>query len=177
MGVRIRFEIFFCSSFLQRFETNRWCPLPKLCPKIFDEVMIVVSCYWESFDGVWSVFVSFCRFTPDLSLFPAKMTLVTSWFCVIALVLLSGASAADTPLKILAIGDSITAGGGPPSGATEDAATYRHDLEALLESHGIPAEFVGDICQNCKISGGLWNERCDMGCKRGSEKDKFIAFW
>ena len=78
---------------------------------------------------------------------------------------------------ILPIGDSITAGGGPPSGSMEDAATYRHRLEVLFQRHGIAADFVGDVCRECNPSSGSWDHRCDMGCKRGPEKDKFIAFW
>jgi hypothetical protein len=80
--------------------------------------------------------------------------------------------------EILPIGDSITAGGGPPSGSIEDAATYRHRLEVLLERNGVAANFVGDVCRNCnQSSAGQHDHRCNMGCKRGPEKDKFIAFW
>ena len=80
--------------------------------------------------------------------------------------------------EILPIGDSITAGGGPPSGSIEDAATYRHRLEVLFERNGVAADFVGDVCRNCKQSSvEPPDHRCDMGCKRGPEKDKFIAFW
>ncbi len=80
--------------------------------------------------------------------------------------------------KILPVGDSITAGGGPPAGAVEDAAAYRHRLETLFQRHDIQAEFVGDACRNCNVSDGpLTDHRCAMGCKQGKEKDKFIAFW
>ena len=81
--------------------------------------------------------------------------------------------------EILAIGDSITAGGGPPAGSIEEAATYRHRLEVLFQRNGVAADFVGDVCRDCVIgpSGDFSDHRCRMGCSRGPDKDKFIAFW